>query len=107
LKKIKRSLTSKKSNSVRKTANKVGLSKSTIVNARKKLKLKPYHIRKIPFMSEQTKKKRVEFAKKNKNRNWRNVLFCDETSIELKPYINFNIQASIESSCCGRHIMVW
>ena len=39
-------------------------------------------------MSEQTKKKRVAFALKNKNREWSTVLFCDETSIELQPIVN-------------------
>lgn len=88
LKKIKSSLTSKKNNSTRKTAKKICLSQSTIINARKKLKLKPYHVGKIIHIPEKTKKRRLEFAIKNKSREWSTVLFCDETSIELQPCIN-------------------
>lgn len=88
LRKIKLSLTSKKNNSTRKTAKKICLSQSTIVNARKKLKLKAYHVGKTTVMSEEIKKKRLEFAIKNKNRKWSTILFCDETSIELQPCIN-------------------
>ena len=68
LKKIKSSLTSKKNNSTIKTAKKIGLSKSTIINARKKLKLKHYHVGTMTPMSEEAKKKKLEFAIKNKSR---------------------------------------
>ena len=112
LKKIKSSLTSKKNNSTRKTAEKIGLSKSTIINARKKLKLKPYHVGTTTPMSEETKKKRLAFAIKNKSREWSTVLFCDETSIELQPYINSknNIQyatsrSQVKSSQTFKHPM--
>ena len=64
LQKINRSLKSKNSNSIRKTAAKVGLSRSTIVRARKRLSLKPYHIGKTTFLSDKHKQKRLQLAKK-------------------------------------------
>jgi len=88
LRKIKTNLKSKQHGSIRKTAAIVKLSNSTIVRARKKLKLKPYHIRKQPFMNENQMENRVKFAKANKNRNWREILFCDETTIDLNHHIN-------------------
>jgi len=88
LQKIKRCLTNKKNNSIRKTAAKVGLSNSSIVRARKKLHLKHYRIGKTTFLSDKHKQKGLQFAKKNKNRNWKNVLFCDETSIKLQQSVN-------------------
>jgi len=72
----------------RKTAAKTQLSLATIVKARKSLSLKTYHVGKQHLISVDNIKKRIDFAKKNKNMNWRQVLFCDETSVELKQCIN-------------------
>ena len=38
-----------------------------------------------PFLTEIQKIYRVRFAKRNKNRNWNNVLFTDEATISLSP----------------------
>lgn len=56
-------------NLIRKTAHKNGLHRRV---ARRK-----------PFMSAKTVKKRIEWAKVNRDRDWNNVIFTDECSVEM------------------------
>ena len=84
LQKIKRNLTRKNNGSFRKTAQKMQLSKTTIIRSRKYLHLKPYHIGKQHLFKYGHFQARINFAKKNKNTNWHQFLFCDETTITLR-----------------------
>ena len=97
LQKINRSLKSKKSNSIRKTAPKVGLSRSTIVRARKRLSLKPYHIGKTTFLSDKHKQKTLQFAKKIKIQIGKTFYFVMKQTFNfnnvLIPKITFNMQS--------------
>ena len=49
-------------------------------------------------MSEQHLARRLQFAKTNKSRNWKRVLFCDETSIQLQQCVNSKNNVQYETS---------
>ncbi len=78
----------KKYKSLRKTAKRLcakgmKVSFKSIGNILKKEGLKPFKVREAPALSEAQKKKRLQFARKNKDRDWKSVLFTDEKDFPL------------------------
>lgn len=60
------------------------VSSRTIRNRLIKKDLKAYSVRKVPLLSKKNIVKRLSFAKRHLARkNWKNVLWSDETKINL------------------------
>ena len=59
---------------------------------------KPRKIRKVFFLSNEQKKKRVEFCKMVLKKNWtgKEIFFKDETQIDLSNYLNVAIRLNKE-----------
>ena len=88
IKRAKRLFTSNPNMSKRKVARAmrkegIKISETSALNCAKMAGIKKFSLRRKPPLGQQTKKKRVLFATKHGHRHWKNVLFVDETAIEL------------------------
>jgi transposase len=61
----------------------VNVSHHTVYRAAKQIGLKPYKRHQKPLLSDGQRQRRLAFAKKYRNQNWRTVLFTDEKTFEL------------------------
>lgn len=61
----------------------IDLSRDTVGIIAKRSGLKPYKRQQKPLLTANQQLRRLEFARKFKNENWRNVLFTDEKTFEL------------------------
>ena len=61
----------------------VACSKMTVRRTLKKMKYRKEFPRQTFMLSEKNRLKRIEWARNNEHRDWRNVIFCDEASFWL------------------------
>jgi transposase len=81
LNRLHRRLTAQPRSSCRKIAPFIGVSKSTVNRAVKKIGLYPYRPRKVVKMQERHKTRRLTFARGHKDDDFRDAVFVDETDL--------------------------
>jgi len=86
MKRVSRLMRGRRKASVRKVAQKlvsegINVSATTVRRAAHALKLRPYHPRRKPLLTDAHKLDRRRFARTNRGRNWRDVLAADECTL--------------------------
>ena len=61
----------------------ITVSRHTIARAAKEAGLKPFKRHQKPLVSDAQRQRRLDFARKYRNQNWKTVLFTDEKTFEL------------------------
>ena len=89
----------KSNNVVDKRGKLIQIEKTTVNRILKKALGKPRKIRKVFFLTNEQKKKRLKFCKSIIAKNIKNdqIFFSDETKIDLSPFLNDSIRLSKEN----------